>query len=210
MNTVNRVLIVILLLVVMVLCSILLIVPGAIDAVALQSAALANFFATLQPWARVGLGILFALALDIILILLIILEVRRPQAKAIRVEKAAGGEVQISIGSISDQLKYEVDQLSGVLRVKPRVSAKRKGVVIELDVETAAGIDVPEKAERIVEQVRQVVEERMGLKLARPPKVNLRAAPYPKTPQSLTRPKEEPPIAAYHDEPEKGLPVSMD
>lgn len=210
MNAVNRILIVILLLVVMVLCNILLIVPGAIGAVALQSADLADFFAAFQPWARIGLGILFALALDIILVLLIVLEVRRPKPKAIRVEKAGGGEVQISIASIADRLRYEVDQLSGVLRVRPKVSARRKGVVIELDVETAAGIEVPERAERIVEQVRQVVEEQMGLKLARPPKVNLRAAPYPKTPKSPVRPKEEPPIASSPDEPEEELAVLVD
>ena len=214
MNTVNRILIVILLLIAMVLCNILLIVPGAIDAVALQSAALADFFDTFQLWARVGLGILLALALDIILILIIILEVRRPKPKAIRVEKAGGGDVQISVTSIADRLRYEVDQLPGVLRSKPKVSAKRKGVVVELDVEMAAGIEVPKKAEQIVEQARQVVEERMGLRLVRSPKVNLRAVPYPKTPKSSARPpapqvREESPIAPYPDalEEELELPV---
>ncbi len=56
--------------------------------------------------------------------------------------------------------------------------------MVELDVETAAGVDVPEEATRIVETARRVVEEKMGLKLARPPKVNLRAVPYPTTPKS--------------------------
>jgi len=130
------------------------------------------------------LGILFALTLDVIFVLLIILEVRRPTPKAIRVEQTAGGEVQISVASIADRLKYEVDQLPGVLRTKSKVSAKRGGVVVELDVEMAAGIDVPEKAERIVETARQVMEEKIGLKLARPPKVNLRAVPYPPTPRA--------------------------
>lgn len=214
MNAVNRILIVILLLVAMVLCNILLIVPGAIDAVTWQSAALADFFDTFQPWARVGLGILFALALDIVLILFIILEVRRPKPKAIRVEKAGGGDVQVSVASIADRLRYEVDQLPGVLRSKPKVSAKRKGVVVELDVEMAAGIEVPEKAEQIVEQARQVVEERMGLKLVRSPRVNLRAVPYPKTPKSSAMPqapqvREEPPVVLYPGvrEEELELPV---
>lgn len=214
MNAVNRILIVILLLVAMVLCNILLIVPGAIDAMVWQSAALADFCATFQPWARVGLGILFALALDVVLILLIILEVRRPKPKAIRVEKVGGGDVQVSVASIADRLRYEVDQLPGVLRSKPKVSAKRKGVVVELDVEMAAGIEVPEKAEQIVEQARQVVEERMGLKLVRSPRVNLRAVPYPKTPNSSARPqapqvREKPPGVPYPDalEEELELPV---
>jgi len=194
----------------MVLCNILLVAPGAIDAVALQSAALADFFDTFQPWARVGLGALFALALDIVLILFIILEVRRPKRKAIRVEKATGGEVQVSINSIADRLRYEVDRLPDVLRVKSKVGAKRGGVVIELDVETVAGVDVPEKAALIVEQAQQVIEEQMGLKLSKPTKVNLRAAPYSKTPKMTVRPKvnEQPPIASHPDEPEEdNLPV---
>jgi hypothetical protein len=132
------------------------------------------------------LGILFAVVLDIILVLFLIAEVRRPAAKAIRVKKTAGGEVQVSVNSIADRLKYEIDQLASVLRTKPQVQAKRGGVVVELDVETVAEIDVPQKADQIVETARRVVEEKMGLKLARPPKVNLRAVPYPSTP---ARPK---------------------
>jgi hypothetical protein len=60
------------------------------------------------------------------------------------------------------------------------VRAKRRGVAVELYVETAAGIDVPEKAERIVEVSRVVIEEKLGLKLARSPKVSLSALRYPR------------------------------
>jgi len=183
MNTLNRVLIAISLLIAMVLCSLLLLAPLRIlGAVTQQSAALVGFLSGMRPIARIGLGILFAVALDIILVLFLVAEVRRPTTKAIRVKKTSGGEVQVSVSSIADRLRYEIDQLTSVLRTKPKVLAKRGGVVVELDVETAAEIDVPKKAEEIVETARQVVEEKMGLKLARPPKVNLRAVPYPSTP----------------------------
>lgn len=185
MNAVNRGLVVILLLIAIPLCTILLVVPvPVLEAVGGQLTALVDFLHSLQWYVRLPLGILFALTLDIIFILLVMLEVRRPTPRAIRVEKTTGGEVQISVVSIADRLEYETDQLSSVLRSKAQVSAKRGGVVIALDVETAAGIDVPEKAEQIVETARRVVEEKMGLKLARPPKVNLRAVPYPTTPES--------------------------
>lgn len=183
MNTVNRVLIVMLVLVAIVLCSVLLVAPvRVLSAVAQQSVALVDFLNSMRVFVRVGLGVLFAAVLDIILVLFLITEMRRPAQKAIRVKKTSGGEVQLSVNSIADRLKYEIDQLSSVLRTKPQVLAKRSGVVIELDVETAAEIDVPEKAEQIVETARRVVEEKMGLKLARPPKVNLRAVPYPSMP----------------------------
>ena len=185
MNAMNRVLVVVLLLIAIVVCTVALVAPGwTLYQITWQSDAAMHSLNCLKPYVRVALGVLFALTLDVIFVLLIILEVRRPARKAIRVEQAAGGEVQISVASIADRLRYEVDQLPGILRTKAKVSSKRGGVVAELDVETAAGITVPEQAEQIVETARQVVEEKMGLKLARSPKVNLRAVPYPAAPKS--------------------------
>ncbi len=190
MNTVNRVVMVILLLVAMVLCTVSLLVPVPVfDAVTQQSAALVEYLKSLTWYARLFWGIIFALTLDVIFGLFFFLEVRRPKSKAIRAEKAAGGEVQVSVASIADRLRYEIDQLPGVLRVKSKVSAKRGGVVIELDVETVAEINVPEKAGQIVEKARQVMEEKMGLKLARPPKVNLHAVPHTGAPSSPPPPE---------------------
>jgi hypothetical protein len=189
MNAMNRVLVVILLLIAIPLCTILLVLPlpvlGALEG---QLVALVGFLGRLQPLARVLLGVLFALILDVIFMFLIVLEVRRPPSKSIRVEKTAGGEVLISVVSIADRLRYEIDQLPSILRSRPEVSGRRGGVVVELDVETATGVHVPEMAARIVETARQVVEEKMGLRLARPPKVTLRAVPYPRTPGVSRRP----------------------
>lgn len=184
MNAVNRMVIVILLLVAIVLCSTLLAFPvRSLDAVVQWSTAQADAIRQYERlsfrwFVRVGLGALLALILDVVFGLLIFLEVRRPKAKTIRVEKAAGGEVQVSVASIADRLQYEIDQLPGVLRVKSQASAKRGGVVLELDVETVSEINVPEQAGQIVERARQVMEEKMGIKLAQPPKVNLRAVPH--------------------------------
>jgi hypothetical protein len=176
MNTFNRVVLVILLLLGMVLSSFALVLPmPTLRAIALQADGLYDLLSRIRPVALLPIGILLALIVDLIGILLIILEVRRPAAKSISVEQAAGGEVTLSIASIADQVKTEVGQLADVLQVKPRVSARRKGVVVEVDAKIAAETGVPNKAERIVETVRRVVEQKMGLKLARPPKVNIEA-----------------------------------
>jgi hypothetical protein len=191
MNVVNRVVLVILLLAAIPLCTILVVWPvPVLEAAGVQLAALVAFLNSLQWYVRALLGILFALTLNIIFILFLVLELRRPTPKAIRVEKATGGEVLVGVRSIADGLRYEIDQLSSVLRSRSKISARRGGVVVELDVEMAAGIDVPEKAEQIVETARRVVEERMGLKLARPPRVNLRTVSYPSTPRVPARPRE--------------------
>jgi hypothetical protein len=205
MNVLNRLVIVILLVTVMVLGTVLLVAPvpilnwaSAWLTYAIRYFEMTEAYSVARIWQQ-ALGILFAVVLNIILLLLIIVEVRRPRRKAIRVEKSSGGEVMISVASIADQLRYEIDQLAGVIRVRPKVSAKRRGVVVELDVRTAAGIDVPERAERIVETARLVVEERMGLRLARPPKVSLRAVPHPRTPIVPAAPRKAPPILPDQD-----------
>jgi hypothetical protein len=200
MNVLNRILIVILLLLIMVSCSLLLIRPvPAFSWLADWSEYFAWRFGAAEPYSAAwigqkALGLLFALALDIVLLFVIVLEVRRATPKAIRVETTSGGRVQVSVASIADRLRYEVDQLAGVLRVKANVSAKRGGVLIHMDVQTAAGIDVPERAERIVQTARLVVEEKMGLRLARPPEVNLRAVPYPRLPRMRKGSSESAPI----------------
>jgi len=208
MNALNRVVLVVLLLIAIPVCTIALVFPLPIlQAIGGQVTALVDFLNRLQVYVRVPLGILFALALDIIFILFLVLEMRRPAAKAIRVRRVVGGDVLVGVGSIADGIKYEVDQLAGILRTRPKVLGKRGGVILELDVDIAAGMEVPQKAEQIVETVRQVVEERMGLKLARPPKVNLRTVSYPSVPRVPARPKEGPPALPKAEPPavEPGL-----
>jgi hypothetical protein len=183
---VNRVVLVVLLLIAMLLCSVLVIVPAPVFAgLSGLFGGLARYFGRFEVysagWAvQLALGVFVAVAVSFVLILLIILEVRRPSTRPIRVEKAAGGDVLIDASSVADRLRYEIGQLPGVVRVRPKVRAKRRSVAIELDVETAPGLDVPEKAERIVTATRLIVEEKLGLKLARRPRVRLRSVQYPR------------------------------
>ncbi len=182
MNTLNRIVLVIFLLLGIVVCTLTLVAPlPVLQLFVNQVNALLDFLERLQWFVRVPAGIVIALILDAFFIFLIFLEVRKPSRKSIQVEKTEGGEVQISVASIADRIHYEVDQLPGVLKVKPKVSGKRGGVVVELDVETSAKINVPDKSAEILDVARMVIEDKMGLKLAQPPRVNLRAMPYPKT-----------------------------
>jgi len=202
MNIFNRIVIVLLSLVAIILCSTLLIAPVAVlRAVALQAGSLADAL-TAQPWYVVlGVGVVVALLFDAVLCILIVCEVYRPPQRAIRIEKAAGGVVMVSVASIADRLKYELDQLPGVLRVRPKVRGKRGGVVLDLDVEVAFDANVPEKSERILETARRVVEDDMGLKVSRPPKVNLQSVSYSQGWRTVVKPPSPPPPASQAEPP---------
>jgi hypothetical protein len=197
MNTFNRVVVACLLLIGAMLCCVLL-VGGkwVLPALADQLGMWADSLDQVQPYVAAGVGAAIAFVVDLVLILLFILEVRPPRRKFIRAEKAAGGEVQVSIASIAERLKHEVGALPGVLSAKPKVLGRRGGVVVYLEVDMAAGLDVTSQAEQIVETARQVVEERMGLKMARLPKVHVRTVAYPHTAVERRRPSEPEPAPA--------------
>jgi uncharacterized alkaline shock family protein YloU len=189
MNAFNRIVVVVLLVVLTVLCCALSvgakwIVPPAADQMTMWAEGLEDA----GPLTTVGVGAAIGLAPVLVLVFLFILEVRPRRRRFIRAEKSTGGQVEVSILSIADRLRHEVNGLPGVLSVKPKVSGRRRGVEVRLDVDIAAGLDVPPQAEQVVETVRQVVEEKMGLKMATLPKVHVRTVPYPKTPVMKSRP----------------------
>jgi uncharacterized alkaline shock family protein YloU len=89
--------------------------------------------------------------------------------------------VELAVESIAQRLEYRVDQLADVVKVRPEVKPRGKSVDVVLHLETSPDIDVPAKTEEVYQVAREVVEERMGLKLGKI-KVNVKHAPYPSKP----------------------------
>jgi hypothetical protein len=112
-------------------------------------------------------------------LLLLWLELRKPRKKTIRVQQVAGGEASISVDSIGQRLAYNIDQLPDVIKVSPRITSRTRGVDVELVLETSPDVDVPMKTEEVLQVTREVIEERMGLKLGKV-EVKIKHAPYPK------------------------------
>jgi uncharacterized alkaline shock family protein YloU len=112
------------------------------------------------------------------------LEVRRPRARTIKVQKVSGGEAELTADSIAQRLEFNIDQLADVVKVKPVISSGRRGVRVDLELETSPEIEVPMKTEEVQQLTKDIVENRMGLKLESV-HVLIRHAPYPKTPQTM-------------------------
>ena len=126
-----------------------------------------------------ALLILCAVFVDALLVWLLLLQVRGPARRTIRVRKVNGAIVGVTTESLSERLKYHLDQLADVINVKVKVAPRGDNVDVELDVQTGTEVNVPEKAAQVLEIARQVIEDKMGLKLARKPRVNVHAMPYP-------------------------------
>ncbi|MCS7178183.1 MAG: hypothetical protein RML46_00955 [Anaerolineae bacterium] len=192
MNLLNRILVVLGLLIALPLGVALCVAPIPIlEALGQGVRHITAWLRTTPDLARWLLGILFALAWIVICILLLVLELRRPPRRMVRLEQVNGGTVEVSLKTVAEHIAYALEQLPGVLRVHPQVSARRGAVEVTVDVEIAGDLEIPVQAARMVEVVRQVVEEKAGVRLARPPRVRLRAAPTP--PAFRYPPAEAPP-----------------
>jgi len=180
MNVLNRILVVLGLLIALPLGMAMCIAPIPIlGAVGQSMEGLVSWLNTTPGWARLLLGILFALAWMVICLLLLVLDLRRPPRRMVRVERVNGGAVEVSLKTVTDHIAYELEQLPGILRARSQASVRRNAVAVEVEVETAGDVEIPAQASQIVDVVRRVVEEKVGVRLAQPPQVRMRAAPAP-------------------------------
>ncbi len=184
MNIFNRLIMILLLLILIVLTAVIAIAPSqSMDLTAKFFQWLyqnAEAYRTGGDWAYFAGGrVIIGGAIVILCLLLLWLELRRPRKKTIRAQKMEGGEAHISVDSISQRLAYNIDQLPDVIRVTPRINGRSRGVDIDLLLETSPDIDIPMKTEEVLQVTREVIEERMGLKLGKV-QVNIKHAPYPK------------------------------
>ena len=183
MNAFNRIVVVVFLLTTMVISAIFFIVPvsvlQAVNPFLQQLETNLMAMTGVRTWLRVGGGLAFTLLIWVCCAAILWLEVRRPKAKTIRVQKVSGGEAELTTDSIANRLEYNIDQLADVIKVKSAISAGRKGVRVDLQLETSPEIEVPMKTEEVQQLTKDVVENRMGLQLDTV-RVVIRHAPYPK------------------------------
>lgn len=184
MNLFNRVIMVLLFLTLMVITILVAIVPeqslrlaGAFFEWARQTAA---YYNTSSQWPLFAAGrVLISGVIALICLIVIWLEVRKPRRKSIRVQKATGGEAHVTIDSVAQRLAYNLDRLPDVIKVTPRIFGRARTMDIELLLETSPDIEIPAKTEEVLQITREIVEERMGLKLGKV-QVKIKHAPYPK------------------------------
>jgi hypothetical protein len=180
MDLFNRIVVTLLVLALIPIFTVVLIVPH--EAIQLVQDGLDQLANRVDPSVTAGrliIGGVLVVLVDGLLVFLLYLQVRRPSARAAAVQQVKDGQAQIAVSSIASRLEYHIDRLPGVLDIKPKIVAHRRGVEVLLEVETAADVNMPDKIEEISAVTRQVVEEEMGLRLKGKPQLNLRTVGYP-------------------------------
>lgn len=184
MHILNRVLVILGLLAIMVISVILFLAWGPFLQILIgmlqQTNAALNTVAESNPLLRWAGGFGLTVLVWAVCIGLLWLETRRPRARTITVQQISGGHAELTVDSIISRLQYNLEQLPDVIHVWPRVRSARKGVRIDMAIETNPEVDVPAITEEIRQRTRDIMEQHMGLKLESM-RVVIRHAPYPKS-----------------------------
>ncbi len=213
MNTVNRIVIVVVLLALMAVMTAIFILPHVLLInIGEWLSNAGRYFNQIQPvWRLIG-GLLLSLLFDLLILFLIFLEVRKPPKRFIRVQQVTGGLATISAESIVQQLVYNLDPLPNIIKVAPKVHAKKDKVQAIVDVDVEAGADVPALATKLMDVVKTVLSENLGLQVFGQPEVRIKVAPAPAPVVKKSRPVAEPPAppqpAAPVETPRKPLDES--
>lgn len=178
MKTLNKIWVILDILIVIPLVTVVLAMPDASARLLRQGLeALTPHLATLASTQRLMMAGI-AVGVDLLLLLILYLELRRPSATHARVKRVDGGVAEIAFDAIKQRLLYQVGQVPGVIKVASHVTAPRGKVKVRVDVETTPHVVVPEKAAEIVAAIRQAIEHDMGLWLWGRPEVRIRHAAY--------------------------------
>lgn len=177
MNAFNRAVVLLLVLLSIVLLIISAVVPNTV---------LERLIYTLQQAqdalvSRWPMSYVFFLVVDILLVFLLILllwlEVRPQTKKTFTVRTVSGTQAEVSTASVAQNLQFRISEVSDVFKVRPIVRGKRGGVDVLLEIETATEIDIPSKVEEVSQAARDLIEQKMGLKVSKI-RVHLRQVPH--------------------------------
>lgn len=181
MNVLNKIIVIILLLTLLVLSILLALAPvqtlRALETAMGNAAQWVTTFQLQQP-LLFALGRVALAVLGIFITLpLLWQQIKRRQPKAVRVTTESGTQAVVTTDAVEQRLAWHISQLADVVSVEPSVTGGRNGVGVRLKVRTGPEIDVPMKTDEIASVAKEVVTERMGLRLAKI-QVSIDHAPY--------------------------------
>jgi len=184
MNVFNRIVVILLILILMILIPLGLIFPEQAQATLRTGANIiqlnVDWLNGLTPQREIAIRAVLSVAglvIFLIGLLLLVLEFVRFRRRTVRLRDGSG---ELTTNGIAEHLGYYIDLLPDVVRVQPAIKSKGKSVSATLFVETAPGINVPEKSSQIRDTARYVLEDQLGLQVRDEIRVVIRPSSFPK------------------------------
>lgn len=206
MNTINRVVCVLLLLGLLLTLTATFILPHVIlISVGEVMTSVGYQVGSLPVWLRLLLGVFLSALSALPIGFLIFLEVRPQRQSYVRVQQAAGGMATISTDSITQQLQHKLSAIHGVTKVSSKIQAKGEKVKVVVLVDTRAGLKIPDLASRLNDLVQSTLVNDLGLDVFGQPEIRLRVAASPAK-ASESNPPSIPVLVPPLPETERGKP----
>jgi hypothetical protein len=138
----------------------------------------------------------------------IIAELTPPRAERVPVRDVRAGDALLSTDAIAQRLRQEVSVVPHVSQAKATVTARGKGVEVDLELYVDPDTNLALTSEEACRAVENLLTNRLSVEMARPPRLNLRyselrlaGAPTAVPPSMPPPPAEEPPAAEQIESP---------
>ncbi len=186
MNTFNRIIMVLAIIVTLVVVAVIMARP--LEAVELVRAGLRYFEEGLFDEQFFYVFLAVTGGIELILLILLWLELRRRRRNSVRVDIEGGGRAKLDISSVAQSLEYRIDELPGVRKVKPRINSRGKDVNVVIDLNTSPSVNIPVLSAKVVDLCRDILEGQLGVKIHKKVQVNVKHEPYPRGTMPSTEP----------------------
>jgi hypothetical protein len=169
-NVFNRV-VVVLLLLVFISCTLLTILAAMVAHVQAATALadfsrnwLAQLFQNLTDatFEERLVFFLFGAFLAFIAFILLVLELLPGRPVGVKLA-GVGGEAVLTVEAITQRLKFELENITGIREARPRVRPRGRQVDVDIDLRLDASVDVGPKTQEAVDVARRVLTDRLGV-----------------------------------------------
>jgi hypothetical protein len=154
-----------------------------------------------------------AIVVGLLALVVIIAELTPPRAERVPVRDVRAGDALLSTDAIAQRLQQEVSVVPHVSQAKATVTARGKGVEVNLELHVDPDTNLALTSEEALRAVENLLTNRLSVEMARPPRLNLRyselrlaEAPTAVPPSAPPSPAEEPPAQAEGKEPPAPAP----
>ncbi len=113
------------------------------------------------------------LILALLAVIVILYEVAPPQTGSLKLAKIGGGEARIATDEIARRLEEDLRTMPQMSDVQVAVQGRGQKAEVKLELHVGAEADLAAMADEACRRASHVLEQQMGLALARPPQAQL-------------------------------------
>ena len=137
-----------------------------------------------------------AVVVALLALVVVIVELTPPQAERVPVRDVRAGDALLSTDAIAQRLRQEISAVPHVTQTKATVSARGKGVEVDLELHVDPETNLALTSEEACRAVENLLTNRLSVEMARPPRLNLRYSELRLAGSPAGAPSSEPPAEA--------------